>query len=114
MNSAPADFNPEVWADLRSLFEHAGVVELVGVLEADLQQQEHVVRAGDPMSLRRVAHALRGAAQQLGADALAQLWTQVEQASCNGQIDESRHLSESAIARHAALVAHLRRETGDA
>ncbi|MGQ0621738.1 MAG: Hpt domain-containing protein [Panacagrimonas sp.] len=113
-----ADFNPAAWAELLSLFGRAGAAELVSVLVDDLPRQRselaEAARAADPHGLKRLAHDLRGAAQQLGAQALAQLWTLAELAAAAGQRDEAIRLSQAALQRHALLVAHFQREAGDA
>lgn len=110
------DFDAATWAELRRLFGSAGVSRLAGVLADDLPvQQAGLTKAlgdGDCAGLRRIAHALRGVSLQLGATALAELWSQAEQAAAGGDAATAGQLAMELMRRHAALVTGVRNESG--
>lgn len=75
---AGLDFDPVSWDDLLRLLGHAGAGEMVATLKQDLREQTLTLDSADGAHLARIAHRLRGAAQQLGARRLAAGCAQVE------------------------------------
>ncbi|MDB5974697.1 MAG: response regulator [Nevskia sp.] len=110
------DFNPVAWDEMLRVFKPTGVQEVVAALVADAPEQARrfaaATAADDVTALKRIAHALRGASLQLGADALAGLCNEIETADGDGK--RAMALGASMIERHAALVARLSREAGGA
>jgi len=109
----PDDFSATTWSELLRLFGPAGVSELIGALRKDLPmtraRQEQAALEHDLPALKRVAHSLRGASLQLGADDLARLCASAEQAA----LDESpvaSQLGAQALARYSALIERLEDE----
>jgi HPt (histidine-containing phosphotransfer) domain-containing protein len=95
------------------VFKRAGVQEIVTALVADAPDQARrfaaAAAADDVAALKRIAHALRGASLQLGADALAGLCNEIES---GGDGKRAMVMGASMIERHTALVARLSREAG--
>ena len=110
-----SDFNAEAWSELRRLFGQDGAAKLVGALIDDLPVQQQrmadALRDQDLPALKRIAHALRGVSLQIGAQALAALFTDTEAAAAAGQTDTATELGARLIRRHEALVERLRNET---
>lgn len=114
--SGPADdFNAQAWADLLRLFGADGVLQLVNALVDDLPTQQQrmaaAIREQDLPALKRVAHALRGVSLQLGAEGLARLCTETEEAAAASRTEAAATLGSRLIRRHEALVERLRNET---
>lgn len=109
------DFNPVAWDEMLRVFKRAGVQEVVAALVADVPEQARrfaaAAAADDVAALKRIAHALRGASLQLGADALAGLCNEIETGTDSGR---AMTLGASMIERHTMLVARLSREAGGA
>ncbi|WP_029920926.1 response regulator [Nevskia soli] len=109
------DFNPVAWNEMLRVFKHAGVQEVVAALVADVPEQARrfaaAAAADDVAALKRIAHALRGASLQLGADALAGLCNEIETGTDSGRV---MTMGASMIERHTMLVARLSREAGGA
>ena len=109
------DFNPAAWDEMLRVFKRAGVQEIVTALVADAPDQARrfaaAAAADDVAALKRIAHALRGASLQLGADALAGLCNEIESGS-DGDGKRAMVMGASMIERHTALVARLSREAG--
>ncbi|MDP3856788.1 MAG: response regulator [Stagnimonas sp.] len=112
----PGDFDAATWAELRRLFGADGAARLAGVLADDLPvQQAGLARAasdGDCLGLRRIAHALQGVSLQLGATALAGLWSKVEAAATQGDAAGAGQLATELMRRHCSLVTEVRNESG--
>lgn len=110
----PDDFDAATWADLQRLFGADGARRLAGVLAADLPVQQagmaDALHNGDLGSLKRIAHALHGVSLQLGATALAGLWSQAEQAAAAGDAEDAARLASAVMRRHVALVDRVRNE----
>lgn len=110
----PDDFNAQTWAELRQMFGPDGTAQLVQALVGDLptQQQRMASAIGDRdlPALKRVAHALRGVSLQMGAEALARLCTEAENAAAAGRADAATDLGARLMRRHEALVERLRDE----
>jgi HPt (histidine-containing phosphotransfer) domain-containing protein len=62
---------------LRTFLDYAG---------QQLANVEVAVRAGDPIAIARLAHAVKSSARQLGADALAEACERAEQAGARGDV----------------------------
>lgn len=109
------DFNAQAWAELRRLFGAEGAAQLVDALVNDLPTQQQrmaaAIREQDVPALKRVAHALRGVSLQLGAEGLARLCTETEEAAAASQAEAAAALGAQLIRRHEALVERLRNET---
>lgn len=110
------DFNAQTWSELRRLFGPDGAAKLADALIDDLpiqqQRMADALGARDLAALKRIAHALRGVALQLGAEALAVLCTDTETAAADGRLEAATALGTQLIRRHEALVERLRNETG--
>lgn len=104
------DFCATSWNDLLRLFGTDGLTELVAVLRKDLpitcERLQQATRDRDWTALRQIAHSLRGACQQLGADDLAQLCVRAEQAARETLPAAADHAA-AALLRYAALVDRL-------
>ncbi|WP_299697535.1 Hpt domain-containing protein [Hydrocarboniphaga sp.] len=113
---ADADFNPLTWSEWLRVFGERGLTEVVAVMTADLgeQQRRHAAaaQAGDLYALRQIAHALRGASLQFGAEALADLCNRAESAALAGDGPQALSLGKQMMTRHTALVARMQRQSG--
>lgn len=111
--AAPDDFSGATWSELLRLFGPAAVAELLSALRKDLPtaqaRQEQAAQSQDFPGLRRVAHSLRGASLQLGADDLARLCASAEQAALDGSPDAAE-LGAQALTRYSALIERLEDE----
>lgn len=111
--AAPDDFSSTTWSELLRLFGPTGVGELLDALRKDLPttqaRQEQAAQSQDFQSLKRVAHSLRGACLQLGADDLAQRCANAEQAALEGS-PEAVELGVQALTRYSALIERLEDE----
>ena len=111
----PDDFSSTTWSELLRLFGSAGVAELLGALRKDLPttraRREQAAQSHDLPSLKRVAHSLRGASLQLGAEDLARLCASAEQAALDGSPDAAT-LGAQALRRYSALIERLEDEIG--
>lgn len=109
----PTDFDPGALHDLQRLYGDAGLAEVVGALIADLPVQQAradaAIADGDLAALGRIAHALRGTSLQLGADALAARCAEVEAQASAGDRTRTSADVRGLLARHARLVAAVRR-----
>lgn len=107
-----SDFDAATWDELGRLFGAEGLARLAASLATDLPVQQAglatAIDQGDAAGLRRIAHALHGVSLQLGATALATLWSQVEQAAASGDAAGAGALATELMQRHGALVAGLR------
>jgi len=112
-NAPPGDFSGTTWSELLRLFGSAGVAELLGALRKDLpvtqERHQQALRSQDFASLQRVAHSLRGASLQLGADDLARLCSRAEQAAREGS-GTATELNAQALMRYGALIERLQDE----
>ena len=116
--AAPAedgDFNTEAWSELRQMFGPDGAAKLVSALVDDLPVQQQrmadALSARDLPALKRIAHALRGVSLQIGAEGLARLCTETEEAAAASRTEAAAALGARLIQRHEALVERLRDET---
>ncbi len=75
-----------------------------------LAELSHAVHAGDTPTARSRAHALKGAAGNLGATTLAALAQEVEQFAIAGRLDAIAPLLAPLAAAHAAVAALLHAE----
>jgi HPt (histidine-containing phosphotransfer) domain-containing protein len=111
--ASPDDFSSATWSELLRLFGSAGVAELLGALRKDLPmtqaRQEQAAQSQDFPCLKRVAHSLRGASLQLGADDLAQLCASAEQTALD-ESPEAAELGAQALTRYSALIERLEDE----
>jgi len=108
------DFNSATWQEMLAVFGRGGVGQIAAALIQDVpvQQGHHeaAVAAGDLLALKRIAHALRGSALQLGAEALAELCGEAETACAANDPAAAVRLSAGALARYTALVGRLVQE----
>ena len=105
------DHHAETWADLLRLFGPVGAGEMLDALKRDLRvQREMLARSpADCAQLRGIAHRLRGAALQLGANNLASHCARTEQlADTDAAQTESRLLR--VLGRFETLVRYLERQ----
>jgi HPt (histidine-containing phosphotransfer) domain-containing protein len=108
------DFDTALWSELLRLFGRSGLAEMIAALRLDLsrqqQQFERARQQRDGAALRGIAHALRGAAQQLGAVRLASLCTEVESGAAAGIGADNAERGARMLSRYGALVSRLQRE----
>ncbi len=111
--TSDSEFNAGTCDELLQLFGRDGVIEMLEALQRDLpQQRRHLIEASareDRPSLKRIAHNLRGAALQFGAEPLAQHCADIEQ-SVAGDVPTSRIVAdaEQMLDRYAALLSRLK------
>lgn len=111
------DFCATTWNDLLCLFGASGLAELVAALRKDLpttraRLQQAARGRGTPpdwAALRHIAHSLRGACQQLGADDLAQLCVRAEQAA-REELPAAVDHGAAALLRYGTLIDRLEDE----
>ncbi|TDU23200.1 HPt (histidine-containing phosphotransfer) domain-containing protein [Panacagrimonas perspica] len=109
-DAPPDDFSGATWSELLRLFGPTGVAELLGALRNDLPttraRQAQAIQSHDFPGLKRIAHSLRGASLQLGAEDLARLLASAEHAALEGST-EAAELGAQALARYSALIERL-------
>lgn len=106
--------DPEVVASLLELDDGEGEMldEIVGLFAEDgpgrLAAIAEAVRAGDGPGLRFAAHALKSSALNLGADALARMCSDLEQAGAADRAGEREAEVEALRALYDEALAALR------
>jgi len=105
------DFNRAIWNEMLDVFGCSGVVRIAEALARDVsaqvQRHDAAIAAGDLPALKQIAHALRGASLQLGAEALAELCGATETACTAKDATAALRLSTNALARYRILIEHL-------
>jgi signal transduction histidine kinase/CheY-like chemotaxis protein len=118
LESAPADLtviNMRHVATLRDIGNKAGTDLVTNLLRAFvtdsdqcLAQVESAIIAHDGQQLSRSAHALKSRTANLGAEALSDLYRQLESLGREGRIDRAQSLLEDLKAAHGRVVARAR------
>ena len=111
-HDAPVDLD-----EFRREMREAGVEEAVeSILDVFVQSADEriaaltaALAAGQPLEIKRAAHAFKSSAGTLGAKALAALLDEVETAAAAGNIAKARALGDRFADESAAVVAYVRR-----
>ena len=76
---------------------------------ADVQALHRAANAGDRTSVSRLAHTLKGASGNVGADAMMDIARQVEEALQREDDTQVKVLAEEVVSVFAATTEHIRR-----
>lgn len=105
-------FDPATWDELLELFGRDGVAEMIAALERDLPEQRQRLDAAlqeqDRGAVRRIAHGLRGAALQFGANPLAEHCGRIERLTAgDAAFDDIARDATAMLDRQLALTRRL-------
>lgn len=92
--------DPELLLDLIQMFLEDGPNKVRAVTDG--------LVAGDFEKMERAAHSLKGSSGNLGARLLQDVCEQMQQASRNHQLEETRRLAAELVASYAAAEQALR------
>jgi CheY-like chemotaxis protein/HPt (histidine-containing phosphotransfer) domain-containing protein len=110
----PSNINPRTIAMLRDMDEHGGnglLLQLLAAFEACAQDWplllSSALEEGDAKALRQLAHSLKSSAANLGADALAGCYRDIERCARDEGLDAVRPLLHSIHSEQQRALAAL-------